>query len=301
MAGVCLVLAAAGCTAIDSSARQTGQADQSEPANAGLPGDQSNDNSRAPAVTAVASAQATVTGTQDNPDASPGRQSLERPLIEPLRAPLSAEEQLALANKGGEIVDEELPPVVLMTTGAVENGVEIMPTPRVRTVTTPSQSTAVTNDANAIEPVSVAVPEPDSDDDGVTDNLDRCAGTTAGLAVSDTGCLIPVGTFDALGFEPKRAVVDSTGQRLLDELALSLNNDIGGRVVVVTYPETNTEEDIEMSLLLAKRRTLAVVRYLIEQSVDSARIVPRALERQDVAADQGPDRASLVEFKTLAE
>ena len=294
LAGVCLILAAAGCTAIDSSTRQSGQIDKSESTSQTSPAGQSDENSRAPGLRAVTSAQATVAAAQPDSDSTPLPLSLERPLIEPLQAPLSVQEQMTLANKGAQIVDEELPPVVLMTSGAVENGVEIIPAPRAQTVTPQSESMAPTGSAIG------AAADPDSDDDGIADNLDLCAGTTAGLAVSDRGCLIPVGTFDALGFEPERAVVTDTGRQLLDELALSLNSDSGGRVVVVTYPETDTD-DAQMALLLAKRRTLAVVRYLIQQSVDSARIVPRALEQQDVITDEGSNRVSLVEFKTLAE
>ena len=35
---------------------------------------------------------------------------------------------------------------------------------------------------------SDSVPDPDSDGDGVPDRADRCRGTTAGVAVDDTGC-----------------------------------------------------------------------------------------------------------------
>ncbi len=323
VASVSLALLAISCTTIQSTDTQIpngGESDASTDtrlptvvtgsAADGVAASDTQANSET-AVTPISPTQTSVTLPSDN--AIEGKSSTgvasARPLIEPLKAPLSAEQQLAINTDNRQVTVSDVPAVVLMANGNIENGVE---TYAVRRVPSPEPVTPapvrpepVTPDTGE-EPVTeteiesdvTPVADADSDGDGIGDSSDLCAATSTGLRVSANGCLIPVGTFDALGFVTGRAILDADGRRLLDELAQALNRDPTGRVAVVTHPE-QTSGDAAAALLLAKRRTLAVVRYLIERSVESSRIVPTALETQELTGADLIDRVSMVEFRTL--
>jgi len=143
--------------------------------------------------------------------------------------------------------------------------------------------------ADSSVPVAASMPEPvaysDSDQDGVTDDRDRCPGTVAGAKVDLNGCEIQE-TIDLkniyFGFDSD--VVLPTARRLLEHSASILLRNPDLQVEIAGYADTRGSERYNDALSL--RRAEAVRQYLEQAGVDTANLTVRGYGKsQLVAAD----------------
>ena len=127
-------------------------------------------------------------------------------------------------------------------------------------------------------PVAASKPEPvaysDSDQDGVTDDRDRCPGTVAGAKVDLNGCEIHE-TIELrniyFGFDSD--VVLPTARRLLDHSASILLRNPDLQVEIAGYADTRGSERYNMAL--SQRRAEAVRGYLEQAGVNTANLTVR--------------------------
>ncbi len=125
--------------------------------------------------------------------------------------------------------------------------------------------------------------EQDLDADGVVDALDDCADTPSSYPVNGKGCLQYQGIVSGIGFNPESDQLSANSTPALDTVAADLKK----------YPELNlrvqvlSEQDNAAAILLARKRTLAVIRHMVKQGVSGARLKPMSplIESGSAAAD----------------
>jgi OOP family OmpA-OmpF porin len=126
-------------------------------------------------------------------------------------------------------------------------------------------------------PLAVAISEPepagyvDSDQDGVTDDRDRCPGTVAGVKVDVNGCEVKETIeFRNIYFGFDSDVVLATSRRMLDHMASILKRHPDLQVEIAGYADNRGSEGY--NLALSQRRAEAVHRYLQQAGVNTANL-----------------------------
>ncbi|MFC1889704.1 OmpA family protein [Thermodesulfobacteriota bacterium] len=157
---------------------------------------------------------------------------------------------------------------------------------------------------------------PDSDGDGVPDELDLCPATPAGTEVADNGCPELKGR-EIIGIEEIRKAVallkvkfqfDDANLKadfyaLLDQIRemLQSNEDVS----ICIEGHASLEGDEQYNQLLSEKRALTVKQYLVDQGIDTERLVCKGYgETKPIAPNdtpQGRVENRRVEFKVLEE
>ena len=143
--------------------------------------------------------------------------------------------------------------------------------------------------ADSSVPVAASMPEPaaysDSDQDGVTDDRDRCPGTVAGAKVDLYGCEIQETIeFRNIYFGFDSDVVLPTARRLLDHSASILIRNPDLQVEIAGHADARGSERYNDALSL--RRAEAVRQYLEQAGVNTANLTVRGYGKsQAVASD----------------
>jgi OOP family OmpA-OmpF porin len=143
--------------------------------------------------------------------------------------------------------------------------------------------------ADSSVPVAASMPEPvaysDSDQDGVTDDRDRCPGTVAGAKVDLNGCEIQETIeFRNIYFGFDSDVVLPTAGRLLDRSASILIRNPDLQVEIAGHADTRGSERYNDALSL--RRAEAVRHHLEQAGVNTANLTVRGYGKsQAVASD----------------
>lgn len=116
----------------------------------------------------------------------------------------------------------------------------------------------------------------DSDRDGTPDYKDLCPGTPLGVIVDADGC--PLGgenilSLTGVNFAFDKAVLTPEAERTLDEaVALMKETDEVLEVRVEGHTDSIGSEQYNMDL--SQRRAESVVQYLVDNGVNSSRLVP---------------------------
>ncbi len=110
-------------------------------------------------------------------------------------------------------------------------------------------------------------PCPDSDNDGVCDDADRCPGTPAGATVDRFGCWALVGE---VLFDFDKSVLKPIAYPLLDEVADILKRNPGLRVVFEGH--TDSVGTVEYNQNLSERRAGAVMEYMLKSGIPSGQM-----------------------------
>lgn len=163
------------------------------------------------------------------------------------------------------------------------------------------------------EPVEVVAPvtPPDSDGDGVTDDLDQCPDTPAGTAVDATGCPLPPPAppcqapepgqpitlegcaagdkivLRGVNFEFDRAQLTANARTILDGVAEALNKAANVRIEVGGHTDAKGSDDYNQRL--SERRAQSVVSYLTDKGVQSERMESRGYGETEPVADNESD------------
>jgi OOP family OmpA-OmpF porin len=124
-------------------------------------------------------------------------------------------------------------------------------------------------------PVPPPPPPPqDSDNDGVTDDQDKCPQTPAGVAVDATGCPRQGSiTLEGVTFELNSAQLTASSSAVLDTLARDLKKY--PRLRIELQGHTDSSGSDEYNMRLSQQRADAVRAYLIAQGVPASQLVAR--------------------------
>ena len=134
----------------------------------------------------------------------------------------------------------------------------------------------------APKPVPVAAaPKPlDSDNDGVTDNLDQCPNTPLGATVDARGCW----TYAAkVLFDINSAKVKSEAYPMLIEAVLIMKKNPDLKVEVDGHADSTGKPEYNMSL--SEKRAEAVKKYFVDQGIDPDRLTTKGFGITQPAAD----------------
>lgn len=122
---------------------------------------------------------------------------------------------------------------------------------------------------------------------GTVDAKARCGVVPDGIPVSAIdGCALFGGPVPSLTFKPQTDELTANGQEVLTEMAQLLNTEIEMELTVASHTETS--DDPRAAMLLSRKRTLSIIRYLAEKGIDASRLKPEAFG--DTAPLQGPAR-----------
>ncbi|HEY4365638.1 MAG TPA: OmpA family protein [Steroidobacteraceae bacterium] len=129
--------------------------------------------------------------------------------------------------------------------------------------------------APAPEPAPLPPPPPgDADKDGVTDNLDKCPDTPAGVAVDAFGCTRKGSiTLEGVTFELNSAKLTAESRTILDGVGADLKKHPRLRIELQGHTDSSGAD--QHNLTLSQQRADAVRTYLMEQGVPSSELVAR--------------------------
>jgi len=141
----------------------------------------------------------------------------------------------------------------------------------------------------------------DSDGDGIADDIDQCADSAVDTPVDEAGCAIFSGIMDGVNFLSGSDTLTSVARDTLDGLVARMEEFPDVRISVNSHTDSLGSDEINLEL--AKRRALAVVRYLTAQGINLGRFEARAFgERQPIAdnsTDEGRQLNRRVEIKLI--
>ena len=137
--------------------------------------------------------------------------------------------------------------------------------------------------------VPEAVPEADSDGDGVVDSLDECPDTPAGVQVDERGCPVPVIRIASIKLKVNFAfdshVVEEHYFQNLEELADFLKRFADIQIELEGHTDSRGAEDYNLGL--SERRAEAVRQVLVDEyGIAAGRLLPRGYgESRPVASN----------------
>jgi OOP family OmpA-OmpF porin len=134
-------------------------------------------------------------------------------------------------------------------------------------------------------PVAVPATPPDSDHDGVPDNIDKCPDTPAGVQVDAFGCPLKGSiTLEGVTFEHNSSELTVASHPPLDEMADGLKKHTHLKVEIQGH--TDSTGTPAYNLKLSQRRADAVRSYLVDSGVNSDQLVSRGYgQAQPVASN----------------
>ena len=122
-------------------------------------------------------------------------------------------------------------------------------------------------------PVVVVVPPADTDNDGVTDDIDECAGTPAGVTVDSTGCPDFKGKLEGVKFETNSARLTMNSQTILDEAAAELKTYSDLDIEIAAYTDSMGADAYNLSL--SQKRAESVMSYLVSKGVNPEQLTAK--------------------------
>jgi OOP family OmpA-OmpF porin len=142
-----------------------------------------------------------------------------------------------------------------------------------------AQPVATPPPAPAPAPVAATPPPPppppgDSDRDGVTDDIDKCPGTAAGVAVDAEGCPLKGSiTLEGVTFELNSAQLTADSRTVLNGVAQDLRKYPRLRIELQGHTDSSGADAYNLSL--SQRRADSVRQHLVEQGVPPTQLVAR--------------------------
>jgi OOP family OmpA-OmpF porin len=151
----------------------------------------------------------------------------------------------------------------------------------------------------AVEPV-VTTP-PDSDKDGVTDDMDKCANSSTDKPVDADGCTIVRVVLENVNFESGSSELAPSSSASLDKAADALNEYPHLRMEIQAY--TDNMGPASFNLYLSEQRANSVRTYLINKGIAADRLVAKGYGEAQPIADnssrEGRAKNRRVELKII--
>ena len=160
------------------------------------------------------------------------------------------------------------------------------PAPSPPTPPPPPPPPAQTSPAPAPPPVTAI---PDSDGDGVPDNIDQCPNTPHGVAVDKVGCPLKSSiVLEGVTFETNSAILTADSRPVLNEVADGLSKHPRLKVELQGYTDSTGSD--KYNLALSAKRANSVRDYLISQNVKSDQLTAKGFGKADpVASNATPE------------
>lgn len=128
----------------------------------------------------------------------------------------------------------------------------------------------------------------DQDGDGIADELDNCQQTKQGSTVDNVGCEILNGPIADLEFPPGEHRLNVKARAALDKLVADLNAN--PTVNIALGGHTDNRGSAAANLELSKLRVMAVVRYLVSEGIEGARLKPYGFgESRPIVSNATPE------------
>jgi len=112
----------------------------------------------------------------------------------------------------------------------------------------------------------------DADQDNVRNSEDDCPDTASGVLVDLSGCAALDGVIDGLDFALGDHRLNQDSRVVLAELVDEL--ELYPTAVVAISAHTDNRGSAAANLELSKQRVMSVVRYLVSNGIESARLKP---------------------------
>jgi len=124
---------------------------------------------------------------------------------------------------------------------------------------------------------------PDSDGDGVPDNIDRCPNTPHGVAVDKFGCPLKSSiVLEGVTFETNSAVLTGDSKPVLNDVAEGLVKHHRLKVELQGYTDSTGSD--KYNIVLSGKRANSVREYLISQSVLPEQLTAKGFGKADPVA-----------------
>jgi OOP family OmpA-OmpF porin len=124
---------------------------------------------------------------------------------------------------------------------------------------------------------------PDSDGDGVPDNIDRCPNTPHGVAVDKFGCPLKSSiVLEGVTFETNSAILTADSRPVLNEVADGVVKHPRLKVELQGYTDSTGSD--KYNLVLSEKRANAVREYLINQGVKPEQLSAKGFGKADPVA-----------------
>jgi len=124
---------------------------------------------------------------------------------------------------------------------------------------------------------------PDSDGDGVPDNIDRCPDTPHGVAVDKFGCPLKSSiVLEGVTFETNSSILTADSRPVLNEVADGMVKHPRLRVELQGYTDSTGSD--KYNLVLSDKRANAVREYLINQGVKAEQLSAKGFGKADPVA-----------------
>ena len=131
-------------------------------------------------------------------------------------------------------------------------------------------------------------PPGDSDHDGVTDDIDKCPGTPAGVAVDSVGCPLKGSiTLEGVTFELNSARLTADSLTTLDTMATSLKKY--PRLQIELQGHTDSSGTDAHNLTLSQQRAAAVRAHLVDSGVSASQLVAKGYGESQPIDDNTTD------------
>ncbi len=130
----------------------------------------------------------------------------------------------------------------------------------------------------------------DRDADGVIDSQNDCPNAGANTSVDSEGCLLFEGTVVGIMFADLSDQLEPSSDTVLQQVLARLEEDDSRRLTVASH--VFDFDDAEANLLLSRRRTLSVIRWLTERGISVSRIRPEAFGSSRPLAEDSPESDS---------
>jgi OOP family OmpA-OmpF porin len=161
-------------------------------------------------------------------------------------------------------------------------------TKRVASVAPPAPPPPVAVAPAPPPPPVVPAPPGDEDQDGVTDDRDRCPGTPRGVAVDANGCPQKGSiTLEGVTFEYNAATLQAGSLNILDDVADGLKKH--PRLKVELQGHTDSRGPDAYNLALSQKRADSVRAYLIKDGVPATQITAKGYGEGQPIADNNTD------------
>jgi len=124
---------------------------------------------------------------------------------------------------------------------------------------------------------------PDSDGDGVPDNIDQCPNTPHGVAVDKVGCPLKSSiVLEGVTFETNSAVLTGDSRPVLNDVADGLSKHPRLKVELQGYTDSTGSD--KYNLTLSDKRANSVREYLISQNVKPEQLSARGYGKANPVA-----------------
>ncbi len=134
------------------------------------------------------------------------------------------------------------------------------------------------------EPAAEPVPDPDTDGDGVLNEVDECPDSEPGAAVDSRGCIVQAEIqLPDVRFETNSDRLRPGAERTLNNAADTLIRNPGLLTEVAGY--TDSRGDANYNRGLSERRAKTVRDYLLERGVDANQLTWRGHGESNPIAD----------------